>query len=110
MNPEGKGVAVMAFTITDLAELVRYHLVLGEPDDHRADANLALLVQQLEQKASRTLWREVSWVFCDRCGCSVDADLVHPDRHQYADHGDFYCMDCWGCASATVVDQNGSEA
>jgi hypothetical protein len=29
MNPEGKGVAGMAYTITDIAELVRYH-----PDGH----------------------------------------------------------------------------
>jgi hypothetical protein len=45
--------------------------------------------------ASRSLWREVSWVFCDRCGCSVDTDLIHPDGHRYADDGDFYCADCW---------------
>jgi hypothetical protein len=30
MNPEGKGVAVMAYTITDITELVRYHLVLSD--------------------------------------------------------------------------------
>jgi len=95
MNPEGKGVAVMAYTITDIAELVLYHLVLAEPDDDRADANLAQLVQQLDQMASRPLWREASWVFCDRCGCSVDADLIHPDGHRYSDDGDFYCVDCW---------------
>src|ERR1039458_1328948 len=58
----------MASTITDIAELVCYHLVLAEPDDERADANLAQLVQQLEQMASRPLWREASWDFCDRCG------------------------------------------
>jgi hypothetical protein len=77
MNREGKGVAVMVYTITDIAELVRYHLVLAEPDDDRADANLA----QLEEMASLPLWREASWVFCDRCGCSVDTDLIHPDGH-----------------------------
>jgi hypothetical protein len=33
MNPEGKGVVVMAYTITDIAELVRYHLVLSEPNE-----------------------------------------------------------------------------
>ena len=61
----------MVYTITDIAELVRYHLVLSE------------------------LWREASWVFCDQCGCSVDTDLIHPDGHHYADDGDFYCVDCW---------------
>src|SRR5664280_1357181 len=53
MNPERKGVAVMAYTITDIAELVRYHLVLSQPDDERADANLAQLVQQLRWRAAR---------------------------------------------------------
>jgi hypothetical protein len=91
MNPEGKGVAVMAYTITDIAELVRYHLVLSEPDDERADANLA----QLEQMASCPLWWEASWVFCDRCGCSVDIDLIYPDGHHHSEDGDFYCADCW---------------
>lgn len=43
----------MAFTITDIAELVRYHRVLAEPDDERADANLAQLVQHLDLMASR---------------------------------------------------------
>jgi hypothetical protein len=41
------------------------------------------------------LGEEVSWVFCDRCGCSVDTDLIHPDGYHYADDGDFYCADCW---------------
>ncbi len=45
--------------------------------------------------ASRPLWREETWVFFDRCGCSVDTDLIHPDSHHYADDGDFYCVDCW---------------
>ena len=95
MNPEGKGVAVMAYTSTDIAELVRYHLVLSAPDDKTADDNLAQLVSELQSMATRPLWREASWVFCDRCGTSVDTDLIHLDGHHYADDGDFYCADCW---------------
>jgi hypothetical protein len=95
MNREGKGVAAMAYTITDIAELVRYHLVLAEPDDTRADDNLAQLVNELRSMATRPLWREATWVFCDRCGTSVDTDLIHPDGHHYAGDGDFYCADCW---------------
>ena len=95
MNPEGKGVAVMAYTITDIAELVEYHLVASAPDDDAAHSNLVRLVQQLELLAPRPLWREATWVFCDRCGTSVDTDLIHPDGHHYADDGDFYCVDCW---------------
>jgi hypothetical protein len=82
----------MAYTITEIAELVRCHLVLSEPGDERADANLAQLVQKLEQMASQPLWREASW---DPCGCSVDTDLIHPEGHHYADDGDLYCADCW---------------
>jgi hypothetical protein len=69
----------MAYTISDIAELVRYHLVLAEPNDQRADDNLAQLVSELQSMASRPLFREASWVFCDRCGTSVDTDLIHPD-------------------------------
>jgi hypothetical protein len=45
--------------------------------------------------ATRPLWRTAEWVFCDRCGTSVDTDLIHPDGHHYAEDGDFYCADCW---------------
>ena len=82
----------MAYTVTDLAELVRFHLVLAEPDDEGADANLAQLVSELQTMSSRPLWREATWVFCD---CSVDTVLIHPDGHHYANAGDFYCADCW---------------
>ncbi|MHB8245503.1 MAG: hypothetical protein ACYDGN_09145 [Acidimicrobiales bacterium] len=85
----------MAYDITDCAELVRHHLVLSAPDDDTAHANLVQLVNELQSMATRPLWREASWVFCDRCGTSVDTDLIHPDGHHYAADGDFYCADCW---------------
>ena len=85
----------MAYTITDIAELVEYHLVASAPDDDAAHSNLVQLVQKLELFAPRPLWREATWVFCDRCGTSVDTDLIHPDGHHYADDGDFLCADCW---------------
>jgi hypothetical protein len=79
----------MAYAITDIAELVKYHLVASAPDDDAAHSNLFQLVQKLELLVPRPLWREVSWVFCDRCGCSVDTDLIHPETHHYASDGDF---------------------
>ena len=85
----------MDFTIKDLAELVEYHLIASAPNDDAAHANLVQLVEQLERMAPRPLWQDASWVFCDRCGCSVDTDLIHPDGHHYSDDGDFYCADCW---------------
>ena len=36
----------MSYTITDIAELVRYHLVLAEPDDTRPDDNLVHPVER----------------------------------------------------------------
>ena len=85
----------MTYTITDIAELIRHHLVLSVEDDETADANLRRLVGEIAGMATTPLWREAMWVFCDRCGCSVDTDLIHPDGHRYADDGDFYCADCW---------------
>jgi hypothetical protein len=95
MNPEGKGVAVMASTVSEIAELVQYHLVVSAPDDDAAQSNLLDLVRRIDDLAPRPLWREATWVFCDCCGCSVDTDLIHPDGHHYAEDGDFYCADCW---------------
>jgi hypothetical protein len=63
MNREGKGVAVMAYTITDIAELVEYHLVASAPDDDAAHANLVQLVQRLELLAPRSLYREATFRF-----------------------------------------------
>ncbi len=86
----------MAYTITNLAELVEYHLGTSASGDDAAQSNLVQLVQKLELLAPRPLWREATWVFCDRCGCSVDTDLIHPDSHHYAEDGVFLYADCWG--------------
>lgn len=85
----------MIYTVTDIAELVRHHLVLSVETDEAADANLRQFVGEIADMATTSLWREASWVFCDRCGTSVDTDLIHPDGHRYSDDGDFYCVDCW---------------
>jgi hypothetical protein len=84
----------MAYTITDITELIRYHLVLGEFDDASAD-NLAQLARAIQSLATRPLSHDATWVFCDRCGTSVDTDLIDPDGHHYSVDGDFYCIDCW---------------
>lgn len=70
------------------------------PDDDVVHANLVQLVQKLELLAPRPLWREVSWVFCDCCGCSVDTDRIRPEGHHYAAGGDFYCTGCWELLSS----------
>ncbi len=53
----------MAYTITDIAELVEYHLVASAPDDDAAHANLVQLVQRLELLAPRSLYREATFRF-----------------------------------------------
>lgn len=88
----------MPYTVAEIEELIRYHLVLGESDDASADRNLAQLSGAVQELATRPLWHEATWVFCDRCGTSVDTDLIHPDGHHYSDEGSFYCADCWGNA------------
>jgi len=90
----------MLHSVNDIAELAAYHLIASAPDDDAAHANLVQLVQQLELLVPRPLYREATWVFCDRCGCSVDTDLIHPDGHHYSDDGDFYCADCWDLVSS----------
>ena len=92
----------MSYSVTDIAELAAYHLVASAPDDDTAHSNLVQLVQQLELASPRPLWREVTWVFCDRCGTSVDTDLIHPDGHHYAEDGDFLCADCWAETTADI--------
>ncbi len=85
----------MSYTVTDIAELVTYHLIASAPHDDAAHDNLVQLVQQLELLAPRPLRQEATWVFCDRCGCSDDTDLIHPDSHHCADGGDLHCGPCW---------------
>ena len=85
----------MTYSVNDIAELIEYHLVASSQDDDAAHSNLVQLVERIEEFSPRPLWREATWVFCDRCGCSVDSDLIHPDGHHYADDGDFLCADCW---------------
>ncbi len=85
----------MTYTVTDMSELIRHHLVLSVEDDETADSNLRQLVSRIMDMATTPLWRPAEWVFCDHCGTSVDTDLIHPDGHHYSDDGDFYCADCW---------------
>ncbi len=84
----------MAHTITDIAELVEYHLVASAADDDVAPPNLVQFMRKLELLAPRPLWREATLAPCDRCGCSADTDLIHPDGHHYANDGSLYCTDC----------------
>ena len=85
----------MAYAVADITQLIYHHLVLTEPGHESADRNLFLLAGEIQNLATRPLWQEATWGFCDRCGCSVDTELIHPDGHHYSVEGDFYCVDCW---------------
>jgi hypothetical protein len=85
----------MNYTVTNIAELVAYHLVASAPNDDTAHANRVQLVQKLELLAPDPLWREVTWMFCDRCGCSIDTDLIDPDGNRYAPDGDLLLTRRW---------------
>jgi hypothetical protein len=84
----------MAYDITELTELIRYHLVLGEDTNAAADRNLANLVRNIERLATKPLFRTVEWIACEGCGAWVDSDLVGPDGAGVDGDGGFYCASC----------------
>jgi hypothetical protein len=61
---------------------------------------VALLRNGWPDSAGALIWQPAEWVFCDRCGTSVDTVLIHPDGHHYSNDGDFYCADCWEALAA----------
>jgi hypothetical protein len=84
----------MAYTVTDITELVRHHLDLSEADPDRAAGNLGQLVANIRRMDG---WREplpLEWYFCDRCGASVDTDVLAIDGSNFTPDGGFYCSDC----------------
>ena len=83
----------MAYSVTDLAELIRHHLVFSEPDEERAIENLRQLVAGIKGMAPGPLQTEALWYFCDRCGASVDVDVLAVDGSNFTSDGGFYCSD-----------------
>jgi hypothetical protein len=60
----------MAYTVDDLTELIRYHLVLSEKTDDRADANLAQLMRNIEEMLAAPHPEPVYWRACEAMpGC-----------------------------------------
>ena len=81
------------YSVTELAELIRHHLVFPEADD-KAVQNLHQLVAEIHKIAPRSLHTEAQWLFCDRCGCSVDTDVLAWDGSNFTQDGGFYCSSC----------------
>lgn len=84
----------MVYTVTDIAELVEYHLVASAPNDAAADSNLAQLVSRVERMRTRPLFHTAEWLFCDRCGCAVDTDILADDGSNFTSDGSFLCSSC----------------
>ena len=86
----------MAYSVTEIAELIQHHLVFSEPDEARATENLRQLVARLKGMAPGPLQTEALWYFCDRCGASVDVDVLAVDGSNFTPEGSFYCSRCLG--------------
>ena len=84
----------MTYTVTDIAELVEYHLVASASDDTTADDNLSQLVSHIADLSTRPLFRSAEWLFCDRCGCAVDTDVLAEDGSNFSPDGAFLCSSC----------------
>ena len=85
----------MAYTVDDIAELVRYHLVAAAPDDEVADRNLLQLVRRVERMITTPAWSEpISWIACEECGAWVSSELIGPDGAGENPDGGFYCTSC----------------
>jgi hypothetical protein len=85
----------MTYTITDITELVRYHLVLSASDDETADNNLRRLVHEIEQLITSPRRDEpVGWMACEDCGAWVSSELFGPEAAGECDDGGFRCTEC----------------
>ncbi|HZQ86065.1 MAG TPA: hypothetical protein VFA83_14555 [Acidimicrobiales bacterium] len=86
-------------SVHDITELVLHHLVLSEVSDAQADANLAQLIQAVNEMMSRPRG-EVYWSACEHCGAWVSSELIGPDGAGFGDDSGFRCSDCrWGFES-----------
>lgn len=84
------------YNVTDLTELVRYHLVLSVDDTEVTDHNLGQLMRNIEQMVTTPRWHEpIYWVVCEDCGAWVSSVLSGPDRAGDCDDDDgFWCAEC----------------
>jgi hypothetical protein len=84
----------MTYSVTDLAELIRHHLVVAQPDQDRVTENLRRLSAEIGRMSPDPLETNAEWLFCDRCGCSVDVAVLAWDGSNFAADGGFYCSGC----------------
>lgn len=83
----------MVYSVTDIADLIRQHLVFSEIDQEQAMQNLRRLLAHIRGMAPEPLETEALWMFCDRCGASVDVEVLAVDGSNFTPDGGFYCSD-----------------
>ena len=86
----------MAYSVTEIAELIRHHLVLSEDDEQRVLENLRRLTADISRMATSPLETTAEWLFCDRCGATVDLAVLAWDGSNFTPEGGFYCSSCLG--------------
>jgi hypothetical protein len=84
----------MTYSVTDFAELIRHHLVFSEDDEERVTKILRQLTAEIGQMAPSPLETTAEWLFCDRCGTSVDTSVLAWDGSNFTADGGFYCSGC----------------
>jgi hypothetical protein len=82
------------FSVEDVIELIRYHVVLSEDSPQAADANLARLVVGIRSMETHCSAQPGESLFCDRCGCTVDTTVLAHDGSNWTPDGDFLCSTC----------------
>lgn len=86
------------YTVTDLTELIRHHLVLSTDDAEVGDIRLAQLMRNVELMITTPRWHEpVYWIACERCGAWVSSELFGPEGAR--EDGCFCC-----CAECSFAD------
>jgi hypothetical protein len=98
MNPEGKGVAVMAYTITDLFRAARYVArAAGSLYCQRFGTGGRGITGSDASVAVAPSTAEYGWIACDSCGAWVGTELIGQDGAGYTEDDSFYCSSCrWG--------------
>jgi hypothetical protein len=83
------------YSVTDLTELIRRHVVLSADDTEQVDVNLAQLMRNIEQMITTPRWHEpIYWMACEDCGAWVSSELFGPDAAGGGEDGGFRCTEC----------------
>ena len=83
------------YTVTDLTELIRHHIVLYTDDTDKADMQLAQLMRNIEDLIATPRWHEpITWMACEECGAWVSSELFGPEGAGECEDGGFRCTEC----------------